>query len=155
MRALRVAVGVARPRVDLHGDELVAQLAPERLEALLEAEGVVGEAQPEQALPGLGPVLDPGQVRIGDADVRLVACPDGERLRRLAEDRGQQHVVDHHGQREPAGEAHADRAHARAAAARVLGRGQRPQPRGDRAVRLSVKQENSREMQAAASERTA
>ena len=63
----------------------------------------------------------------------LWRAPMRERLRGLAEHRGQQHVVDHHRQREPAGEAHADRADARAAAARVLGGGQRAQPRRDRA----------------------
>ena len=64
-----MAVGVARPRVDLDRDELVAQLAPERVEPLLEAEGVVGEAQPEQALAVLGPGFDPGQVGVGDGEV--------------------------------------------------------------------------------------
>jgi len=48
---LRVAVGIARSGVDLHCDELVAELAPQRLEAFGEAEGVVGEPQAEQARP--------------------------------------------------------------------------------------------------------
>ena len=76
VRVLGVPVGVARRRVDLHGEELVPQLAAQRLEALREAEGVVGEAQAEKALARLRTLLDPGQVGVRDADVGLVLLAD-------------------------------------------------------------------------------
>ena len=52
-----------------------------------------------------------------------------ERERRLAQHRGDHHVVDHHGQGEPAGEAHPDRTHPGPAAPLVLGPGEGPEPR--------------------------
>ena len=79
VRLLRVAVGIARGRVDLHRDERVAELAAQGLEALFEAEGVVGEAQAEQARPRRGALLHPGQVAVGDPDVRLVLLGERER----------------------------------------------------------------------------
>ena len=127
------AVGVARRRVDLHRDEGVAELAAQRLEALGEAEGVVAEAQPEQTGARRRALLHPGEIGVGDPDVGLALLAQGERERRLAEDGGQDHVVDHHRQGEAAGEAHPHDAHTRSTTALVLGRGQRAQPHSDRA----------------------
>ena len=79
VRLLRVAVGIARRRVDLHRDERVAQLAAQGLEALFEAEGVVCEAQAEEAGAGGRALLHPGEVAVGDADVRLVLLGERER----------------------------------------------------------------------------
>ena len=46
-------VGVAGGGIDLDGDEGLAELAAQRLEAFLEAEGVVAEAQAEDAGPAV------------------------------------------------------------------------------------------------------
>ena len=141
-------VRIAGGRVDLHRDERVAELATQGLEALCEAEGVVAETQPEQAGPCQGALLHPGEVVVGDPDVRLVLLGERERQRRLAQHRRQHDVVDHHGQREAAGEAHADHAHPRAAATLVLrGRGLRNHTVTG-LVFFSAKAENSRETQA-------
>ena len=55
----------------------VAQLAPQRLEALGEAEGVLAEAQAEHAGTRSGALFDPGQVGVGDPDVCLVPLREG------------------------------------------------------------------------------
>ena len=70
--AFEQAVRVALRRVDLDPDEAVAELAAQRLEPLARAEPVAGEAQAEH-VDALGrPLLHPGEVGVGDADVGLV-----------------------------------------------------------------------------------
>ncbi len=133
---LGMPVGVARAGVDLHRNEGVTQLAAQRLEALGKAERVVGEAQPQEALPGGGPLLDLGQVGVGDADVRLALLAERERQGGLAQHGGQHDVIHHHGQGEAAREAHADRTDPGPTAALVLSLGQRAQPDRDRAGRF-------------------
>ena len=61
----------------------------------------------------------------------LCFLPERERQRGLAEDGSQHHVVDHHGQGEAAGEAHADDADPGTATALVLRCGQGAQPHRD------------------------
>ena len=74
-----MAVGIARCRVDLHRDEGVAEFPAQGLEALFEAEGVVGEAQAEQAGAPRRAFLHPRKVAVGDPDVRFELLREGER----------------------------------------------------------------------------
>src|SRR5580704_5221236 len=79
VRLGRVPVGIARRRVDLHRDEGVAELPTKRLEALLEAEGIVRETQAEKASARRGALLHAGEIAIGDADVGLELLGQWER----------------------------------------------------------------------------
>ena len=116
-------VRVALRRVDLDRDEPVAELAAQGLEASRRDGDVVREAEPEHARTLWRALLRPGEVGVADADRGLALASERERQRRLAQHRREHAVVDHHPEREAAGEAHADGADARAAA---LLRGHRP-----------------------------
>ena len=65
------------------------------------------------------------------ADVAAAGATEGERNRRLAQDRGDDGGRGEHGQAEATGEAHADDADPTPAAGRVLAFGERAQPGGD------------------------
>src|SRR5215203_2232264 len=130
-------VRIAATRVDLDAEEVVAELGAEALEALRRDQSIAGEPESEQggALPAaLGAaLLDLREGLVIDPEVTLLRSGHAERERGLAEHRRDHDVIDHHREREPAGQAHADRADARSAALVVGELGERAQPRHDRA----------------------
>ena len=116
----------------LHGDERVAEERPQRVEARAD-EAVVTEPQTHHLTTVGGPLGDRECVVGRQVEVALtLLAGDRQRQRRLREHGRHHHLVDHHAEREPSAEAHADRADPRAAAVVVERPGQRPQPRDDR-----------------------
>ncbi len=114
--------------IDLHRDERVAELASEGVEACARHHGVAGEAKPHDARTLRGAFLDPNEVGVTDTRRAAARGRDSERQRRLAEDRSEHRVVDHHAEGEPAGETHPDRTDPGTAALRVCFGGEAAEP---------------------------
>jgi len=94
---------------------------------------VVAEPQPQYAQPVLRAVLDGGEIyRVQSESGPLTSDYRGGQPR-LAEDRGEYRSLDRHRQREPARQAHADRADPGTTALGMCLGGERAQPVHDRA----------------------
>ena len=117
-------VGVAVALGQLDSDEPIAQPLAQEGEALGRDEAIALEAQTKHAQPRGAAVGDDVEVGGVAVDGRLAARRRSERQRRLRQDGRDDPLVDGHGQREPAGEAHADGADARPPAPFVLTRRQ-------------------------------
>ena len=127
-RCCRWAVSVEWPLPgQLDPPERRSQLTVQPVEAGA-GRRVAGVAQPEHRAAVRRPGLDRGQVGGGEVEVVGASPADREGQRRLGDHRRRDAGIDHHGQREPAGEAHAQRAHSDATELAVQLSGQRPQP---------------------------
>ena len=154
VRVRRDAVRVAGRRVDLHGDERVAQLPAQRLEPLAGTHRSPVKRRPSRHAPSAARSLTRARSAGADTDRGLcrAAMANGSDgwLSTGASIRSSTIIAE----REPAGEAHPDRADAGAAALLVRLRRQRPQPADDRTGPAGREIVNSRETQArAAAER--
>ena len=135
---------IARRRVDLDADEVVAELLLVARPARVGHGAVLREAQAEHAeVVVRDAVLHAGEVGVGEAERAGAGLAERERHRRLAQHRCEHLVVDGHREREAAAEAHADRADAGPAGLRVQIAGERAQPRDDRRRLVERQVENS------------
>jgi hypothetical protein len=124
-------VGVALARVDLDGLEAVAEFTAQGLEALGRDEWVPGEAQPEHAAASARALLHDIELFVTEVDRGAVVLRDAEGQGGLAQNRRHHDFVEHHREREVAGQAHPESADTRAAALQVDLLGERAQEVGD------------------------
>ena len=124
MRALAVAPGIGRRRIELHAHEVVAELGRQAIETLRRGFRVAAEAQAHDAQVVVSATTHDVEVGRGESEFAASAPGHREWKGRLAEDRRHHGGVDAHGEREAAGQAHADGADAGTGAATVLVGGQ-------------------------------